>query len=55
MLQKNEKDKGFQESINNARFFNKGKIGQWKNKLNTSQIQKIENDFRSEMEELGYL
>ena len=55
LLQKNEKDKGFQESINNARFFNKGKIGQWKNKLNTSQIQKIENDFRSEMEELGYL
>ena len=55
LLQKNEKNMGFKESINNARFFNKGKIGQWKDKLNTNQIQKIENDFKFEMKELGYL
>ena len=36
-------------------FFRKGKVGDWKEKLNKDQTQKIEKAFKAEMIELGYL
>ncbi len=52
-LKEIEKIKKFPESSN--KFFNSGKIGQWKNFLSPSQLEKIENFCREEMQELNYL
>ena len=52
-LQGIEKKQKFHESTNT--FFNSGKIGQWKNILSPTQINRIENFCSDEMRELGYL
>ena len=52
-LKRLENDKSFPESSN--KFFNSGKIGQWKTKLSVEQIKKIETFCKVEMKELGYL
>ena len=55
-LSKYEKKFGFNErNLNNKLFFNKGKKQQWQSKLNTNQLKKIENSFKNEMIELGYI
>lgn len=52
-LKKLEETRDFNESTN--KFFNSGKIGQWKTKLSTKQIKKIEDFCRDEMKDLNYL
>ena len=52
-LKRLEEIKNFSES--SGRFFNTGKIGQWKKKLSFEQTKKIENFCRDEMKELNYL
>ena len=55
-LQKLESIQGFDEKgENSGKFFRKGLIDEWKVKLNTQQITKIENAFLEEMKELKYL
>ena len=55
-LQNLEKKFGFKETISkNELFFRTGKIGQWEKKLNKNDVIKIENTFKKEMVELGYL
>ena len=51
----NEKENGFVESSNFSNFFSVGKKDQWKNLLSKNQIFIIENEFRSEMKNFGYL
>ena len=46
---------GFLEKGKGEFFFRKGKVGDWKEKLNKDQTQKIEKAFKAEMIELGYL
>ena len=36
-------------------FFRKGIVGDWKNNLDKEIVSKIEEEFESEMKELGYL
>ena len=55
-LSKYEKKFGFNEhNLSNKLFFNKGKKQQWQSKLNSNQLKKIENSFKNEMIELGYI
>jgi len=60
-MQKLEKEKGFSEAGINERtgekvpFFNLGPKNDWRQSLDPAIIQKIENAFKKEMEELGYL
>ena len=60
-MQKLEKEKGFSEAGINERtgekvpFFNLGPKNDWRQSLDPAIIQKIENVFKKEMEELGYL
>ena len=54
-LQNNENKFGYIKNNSNTNFFHSGKIQQWKNILNKSQIKTIENTFKEEMELLGYL
>ena len=54
-LQNNENKFGYIKNNSNTNFFHSGKIQQWKNILNKSQIKTIENKFKEEMELLGYL
>ena len=53
-LQNLEKKFGFKESTHGI-FFRKGKIGNWKNELDTKISSQIEQVFKEEMKELGYL
>ena len=46
---------GFKVNPSKKPFFRKGKVGDWKEKLNKDQTQKIEKAFKAEMIELGYL
>ena len=46
---------GFKVNPSKKPFFRKGKVGDWKEKLNKDQTQKIERAFKAEMIELGYL
>ncbi len=46
---------GFKVNPSKKPFFRKGKVGDWKEKLNKDQIRKIEKAFKAEMIELGYL
>ena len=46
---------GFKVNPSKKPFFRKGKVGDWKNKLNKDQTQKVEKAFKAEMIELGYL
>jgi len=52
-LKKIENIHGFHK--NEKKFFNSGKTKQWDQILNKEQIDIIENDFKDEMIELGYL
>lgn len=55
-LQKQEKEKGFSEkSSRSASFFRKGKIGSWKDELNTKQANQIIHDHKEVMQQFGYL
>jgi hypothetical protein len=59
-MQNLEKEKGFNESSidksgKKIPFFNLGPKNDWRNKLETQLVEKLEKAFKSEMEELGYL
>ena len=54
-LRKIEDTLGFEESVNNNKFFRKGRKDSWKNELNSDLRKKIEIFFKDEMIELGYL
>ncbi len=54
-LKKLEINEGFKENPSKNPFFRKGKVGEWKEKLNKDQAEKIEKFFKTEMIELGYL
>ena len=45
---------GFEEAQNN-KFFRKGKKDGWKDELNSNLRKKLEDNFKNEMIELGYL
>ena len=53
-LQNLEESEGFIE-VGKGKFFRKGKVGEWKEKLDPKLIKKIEDHFRKEMVELDYL
>tara|TARA_B100001123_G_C15163447_1_gene968384 strand:- start:101 stop:919 length:819 start_codon:yes stop_codon:yes gene_type:complete len=53
-LRKMEDEKGFVEKTN-SKFFRKGTKDSWKNDLDQNLRKKIEENFKSEMIELGYL
>ena len=53
-LRKLEENEGFEEAHKN-RFFRKGKVGDWKENLDPKFAKRIEEEFNSEMKELGYL
>ena len=53
-LSKMEGEQGFEETQNN-KFFREGKKDSWKNELNLDLRKKLEDNFKSEMIELGYL
>jgi len=55
ILKKNEEKKGFDEAIKNQSFFKVGKSQQWKNQLNQTQKNLIENEFKEEMVKFKYL
>ena len=54
-LRKIEDTHGFDEAVNNNKFFRKGQKDSWKNELNQELRKEIENFFKDEMIELGYL
>ena len=54
-LRKIEEEKGFIEKGFGEFFFRKGKVGDWKDKLNQDLVKKIEEKFKLEMKELGYI
>ena len=54
-LQDIEKKYGFSEKGKGKLFFREGKIGVWKNNVDSEIIKKIETIFKNEMSELGYL
>ncbi len=54
-LQNLEKEHGFEEITISKTFFREGKVGSWKKKLDERLSKKIENEFKNEMIELGYL
>jgi len=53
-LQALEKKIGFDEA-HHSNFFRSGKINTWKDILNKDQIKIIEDSFKKEMEDLGYI
>ena len=53
-LQNLEEKEGFTE-VGMGKFFRKGKVGEWKEKLDPKLVKKIEDHFRKEMMELNYL
>ena len=53
-LKKNEENKSFKESTNSI-FFNKGKVGNWKENLDKKYINIIEKEFKKEMLYFNYL
>ena len=55
-LQSLEKKYGFKERISKKElFFRNGKTNQWRQKLDKEDVMKIENAFKNEMKELGYI
>jgi len=53
-LQNLEEKEGFTE-VGMGKFFRKGTVGEWKEKLDPKLVKKIEDHFRKEMMELNYL
>ena len=54
-LKKLENKSGFYEAINSNPFFRKAESNEWEKLLDFKTKNKIENDFKNEMIELGYL
>ena len=54
-LSKMESEKGFKELESEGNFFRKGKIGDWQESLEPRLVKEIENNFKKEMKELGYI
>ena len=54
-LSEQEKLEGFDEAVNDKRFFRKGVVGDWKKKLDKETRKILEKKFEKEMIELGYL
>jgi len=55
-LSRQEEEKGFKERPAKAeRFFRQGKSGDWRDKLNDEQINRILNDHQMVMQAMGYL
>ena len=54
-LSKMENEKGFKELGSGSNFFRKGKMGDWQESLEPKLVKEIENSFRKEMKELGYI
>ena len=54
-LKKLEVKQGFNEQSNNPNFFRKGKAGDWRENLDPKLSKIIEETFKNEMIELGYL
>jgi len=55
-LQNQEKEKGFREkSAASKAFFRKGKIGSWREELNSEQVKQIISDHGGIMQRFGYL
>ena len=54
-LKKYEKLNSFRENQGKENFFRTGRYNNWKHTLNEEQIKKIEDNFNTEMNELGYL
>ena len=52
-MKKMEMDQGFSEATN-GNFFRSGQKNQWKEKLNSKQINKIENNFKEYMIKFEY-
>ena len=50
-----EINEGFKTNPSKNEFFRKGVVGDWREKLNKEQVEKIEKAFEAEMIELGYL
>ena len=50
-----EINEGFKTNLSKNEFFRKGVVGDWREKLNKEQVEKIERAFEAEMIELGYL
>ena len=50
-----EEKNNFFENNSSENFFRIGKSGNWKKELNKDQIKKIEDSFKREMINLGYL
>ena len=50
-----ENDLGFEEAVNKNQFFRKGQKDSWKSELKQELRKEIENFFKNEMIELGYL
>ena len=54
-LKKNEELYGFDQATGNAPFFRKGIVGDWKNNVDKKILDELENTFKHEMKEIGYL
>ena len=54
-LSKMENEKGFKEFGSESNFFRKGKVGDWQKSLEPRLTKEIENNFKKEMKELGYI
>ena len=54
-LKNMENKSGFTEKSENSDFFRSGKTKQWKNELNQDQKNLIEQSFKKQMIELGYI
>ena len=54
-LKNMENKSGFSEKSENSDFFRSGKTKQWKNELNQKQKNLIEQSFKKQMIELGYI
>jgi len=53
-LKNTENKIGFDEAVNNKRFFNKGTKGQWMDKLSNEQILRIEKTYYHLLKKLNY-
>ena len=56
VLQKQEQEIGFREKATNSKsFFRKGKVGSWREKLNSENVKQLINDHKDVMIKFGYL
>ena len=50
-----EDAEGFREKSEHTRFFRKGKVGQWRERLTDKQARKIIRQHRDQMKRFGYI